>query len=262
MEPENNSTPGASPQPDTPPTDNQPQPQAPQPSPDMPNSEPENAPVPAKAPAPSSNLHEWPGAFGIFKRAAAATKVNLMTILLFNLITLVFSGADRNKGGALTFVGFLVSIWASISLVSLYLASVRGERQSFGDAAKVGIKRYVDGFIASVLTVILLVLSVVALIVPFFFVLPRLQLVMYYVVDKGMGPIEAIQASWADTKGYSAKVWGALGVSILFGVLCLVIVGIYMLFMYQTVFALLYLYIGSKKGAAESQPAPEPAPSV
>jgi hypothetical protein len=83
--------------------------------------------------------------------------------------------------------------------------------------------------------------------------------VLFYVVDKGMGPIEAIKASWADSKGYSAKVWGAIAVSILFAVLCLLIVGIYLLFMYQTVFALLYLYIGGKKVVA---PTTSPADST
>jgi hypothetical protein len=254
MEPENNPTPGASPQPETPDTGNQPEP-----TPETPAPETEQSPVQPAEPAPVAAVTEWPGAFGVFKRAAAATKVNLVAILLFNLVTILFSGADRNKGGLLTFVSLLVSIWASISLTSLYLASVRGQKQSFGDAAQVGFKRYVDGFIEYVVTVVLLMLSFVALIVPFFFVLPRLQFVMYYVVDKGMGPIDAIQASWADSKGFSLKVWGVLGVSILFGVLCVLIVGIYLLFMYQTALALLYLYATGKKDTAAAQPAVEPA---
>jgi hypothetical protein len=248
MEPENNPTPGSSPQPETPNTE--PQPNGTQP-------EPQSAPVQAAA-APSG---EWPGAFGVFKRAAAATKVNLGAIVLFDILLILFSGADRKKGGLIVFVSFLIGVWVHLALTSLYLASSRGQKQSISDAAQAGIKHYVNGFIASFLTAIIIVVSVLALIVPFFFVAPRLQFVLFYVVDKGMGPIEALKASWADSKGFSLKIWGAIAVSILFAVLCVLIVGIYLLFMYQTVFALLYLYITGKKGAAPSQPVVDSPPT-
>jgi hypothetical protein len=55
-------------------------------------------------------------------------------------------------------------------------------------------------------------------------------------------------------------VWGVIAVSLLFAVLCLVLVGIYLLFMYQTAFALLYLFINKNAGGAtEADITPAPA---
>jgi hypothetical protein len=254
MEPETNPTPGTPPQPETP--NPEPPTETPDPEPEQPDTTPSPAisePVQAAA---STQPSEWPGAFGIFKRSAAAVKVNLGAILLFDILVLLTSAANRGKGGLLPFISFLVGVWVHLALTSLYLAGVRDQKQSFGEAAKIGLTRYVDGFIASLVTAVLLILSVIALIIPFFFVAPRLQLVLFYVIDKGMGPIEAIKASWADTKGYSLKVWGVIGVTILFAILCLVIVGIYLLFMYQAAFALIYLYVLGKKSSAPAAEAP------
>lgn len=210
--------------------------------------------------ATTTTSTDWPGAFGAFKRSAAAVKVNLLPILLFDLLLILASGASNTKKMWLVaLVGFLLSVWIQLALTSLYLASAKGEKQDFSAAAKVGIDRYVDGFMATILTGVLAFLSLIALIVPFFFVVPRLQLVLYFVVDKGMGPIEALKASWNETKGHSLKMWGAILVSVLFAVLMLVLVGIYLLFMYQAVFALLYLYVRSKQVPAIVEPAPAPA---
>ena len=252
MNPQDEPNPGTPPQPETPAP--QTEPQAPQPAPEAPTPETNPAPEQPAAPsAPVSDNGEWPGAFGIFKRASAVVKVNVWTVLTFNLLTLVFSGLDRDrKYPVLTLVGYLISIWAQLALISLYLAGAKQETQDFSAAAAVGLKRYVDGFITSVVSGVLIALSILALVVPFFFVVPRLVMALYYVVDKDMGPMDAIQASWHDSKGFSGKVWGVIGVVFLFALLCVVLVGIYFLFMYQAAMTLLYLYIQRKRA---NQPA-------
>jgi uncharacterized membrane protein len=207
--------------------------------------------------ASTTTSTDWPGAFGAFKRSAAAVKVNLLPILVFDLLLILTSGgSNREKQWLIALVGFLLSVWVQLSLTSLYLASAKGTKQDFSTAAKVGINRYVDGFIATIVTGALAILSLLALVIPFFFVIPRLQMVMYFVVDKGMGPMDAVKASWDQTKGHSLKVWGAILVSILFALLMFVIVGIYLLFMYQAVFALLYFYI-TGKATSDSTPVAE-----
>ena len=207
------------------------------------------APEPGAA-TPAAAITEWPGAFGIFKTVAAATKLNAAAILGFNILAIMFSAINRDGNGALAFVAILIGAWTQLALVSLYLASGRGEKQTFSEAASAGIRHYVDGFIASILVVLLLAVSLLALVIPFFFVLPRLQLVMYYIVDRDMGPLEAIRASWHDSKGHSINIWGIIAVQLLFGVLVLLLVGIYLLFVYQTVFAILYLYLQRRVAVA------------
>lgn len=208
-------------------------------------------PQATNAAAPTS---DWPGAFGMFKKSAAAVKRNVWIVLGLDVVLLILSGiTNGNKehpNPTLVLIGMLVSILFQVALVSVYLAGARDQEQSFGDAVKIGAKHYVNAFMATILTAFLLVLSFLALVVPFFFVLPRLQLVLYYVVDKNMGPMEAIKASWNNSKGHSLKIWGLIGVSILFAFLCIIIVGIYLLFMYQAVFALAYLYVQSKQSSA------------
>jgi hypothetical protein len=214
---------------------------------------------------PSTSAHNWPGAFGIFKQASAAAKKNLWALLGLNLLTIVASGISN--GGEkqdvtwyIILIASLVSIWLQLALISNYLAGVRDKTESFADSLQAGLKHFVNGFIATLVTAFLLVLSIIALVIPFFFVVPRLQLVLYYLVDQNMGPIEAIKASWENSKGYSLKVWGVIAVSLLFAVLCLVLVGIYLLFMYQTAFALLYLFINKNAGGAtEADITPAPA---
>lgn len=201
-----------------------------------------------------SDNQAWPGAFGIFKRAAAATRINLWPLLGLFLLSIltsaVLSGFDKtNLRWLAQLFSYLIGILLQLALVFMYLAGVHGQQLTMYDSIKQASERYVDGFIAILLSAVLIIGSVLALIVPFFFVLPRLILVPYFVVDKQLGPIEAIKASWNESQGHSLKVWGAIAVSILFAVLMLVVVGIYLTFIYQTVFALLYLYITGQPSA-------------
>jgi uncharacterized membrane protein len=113
---------------------------------------------------------------------------------------------------------------------------------------------YVDGFILTVLVSALLILSIVALVVPFFFVAPRLLLAFYYLIDRELGPIDSVKQSWNDSKGHTMEIYGVVLLSIGFAILSIIIIGIYFSFMYQAATALLYLYV-AKKVTKKRQPA-------
>lgn len=196
----------------------------------------------------------WPGAFGIYKQARTATLVNGWTLLGMVLVSILISApvniaSKDNSLGTATLVASLIvvllSFWLQLAMTYVLLAGGRGQKLGFGQALRKGLKVYVNGLVAYFLSRLLVVLSLVALVVPFFFVMPRLALVLYYLIDKNLGPIEAIKASWNGTKGHAGKVWGVIAVEILFGVLMLVLVGIYLSFMYLTATALLYLFVTS-----------------
>jgi membrane-anchored glycerophosphoryl diester phosphodiesterase (GDPDase) len=113
----------------------------------------------------------------------------------------------------------------------------------------------------AVIITLLLAIAFVLLVVPFFFVLPRLVLAPYFLVDQKLGPIVATRRSWQATKGHAGKIWGIIGASLAMALLAVTIIGIpfaiYFLFMYGAASALAYDFVA--KQTALTQPAPAPA---
>jgi hypothetical protein len=138
------------------------------------------------------------------------------------------------------------AVLASI-YTNLFIASARDKKVSLSEAMSAAKPFIVPMFAAIVLLYIILAISFILLIVPFFFVLPRLTLRPYFLVDRKLGPIDALKASWAETNGHAGKVWGIIGVNIVFGLLAVTIIGIpfsiYFVFMYSSATVLLYNYI-------------------
>ena len=77
--------------------------------------------------------------------------------------------------------------------------------------------------------------------------LPRLTLVNYFLVDKGLEPMEAFKASWHATEGHAMQAWGIILANVAMALLMVTIVGIpfafYFLFMYSAAFAVFYKYV-------------------
>ena len=218
----------------------------------------------AAAPAaqPASTLptvpDSWPGAFGLFKHSKQAVKVNLVTLvvlwLIFFLISLVLDFILKTAG---PFISILVDSLGSVAFVFVYLAGIRGEHMSAGQALSKALPLWVKMILLNLLVAISVVGSALLLVVPFFFVMPRLVLANYFLVDQNMGVMEAYKASWAATKGHSGSVWGVIGASILMALVAVTIIGIpvaiYLLIMYSAAYAILYKFL------ANSQPAKAPA---
>jgi len=205
----------------------------------------------------------WPGAWGIYKTSKQAMKQNwpvLLGLLILQVIVGYVPALLLGRAG--NAIGNLLDIPVSIALVVAYLATVRGQKPTLGGALSAGVDpmMFLKYLANAFLVAAVLVVSFILLIVPFFFVLPRLSLATYFLIDKKMGPVEAMKASWAATKGHSGKVWGIIGVSFVFGLLILaVFVGLYFIFMYGAAIAILYEYI-NKHQAMEPASSPVPAP--
>lgn len=207
---------------------------------------------------------EWPGAFKAYKFSKQAVKFNLSTFVVWFLIEIVVSGGisvlGRGDGGASSrglfeIVSFLIAPLFSAILTKILITSVRRQSVSTGDAFSRGLPYWLNNVILSILVGVSLLVSFLLLIVPFFFVWPRLSLATYFLVDKDLGPVEAYKASWNATKGYVGFIYGILGAQIAMGLLCLTIIGIpfaiYFLVMYSAAHAVLYeVIIKSKAGTA------------
>jgi uncharacterized membrane protein len=132
--------------------------------------------------------------------------------------------------------------------VLAYLAAIRGEKPSFSQLAKsMKLMTYLKFIVNYILVALIIVGSVLALIIPVVFILPRVVFSLFLVADKNLGPIEALAQSWELSKGHNNKVWGIIGVYIAFVLLFITIIGIpfgiYFMFMYGAAFYLLYEFI-------------------
>ena len=208
---------------------------------------------------------EWPGAFGVYKYSKQAVLTNwstllalLFLILLATGVARVLGGTDPHSGGYLLaqLVVLVISAYTTAASTFIELKSVKREKTSLNEAFTKAGHYFLPMLGAVLLMYVLLSASILLLIIPFFFVLPRLALTPYFLVDNDLGPLQALKASWNDTRGYSAKVWGIIGVTVAFSLIAITIIGIpvtvYLVFMYAAANALLYRHIRAHTPASES----------
>jgi len=205
----------------------------------------------------------WPGAFGAYKYSRQNVMLNLGTIVILFLIPYVaqsFLSLFMQPSNSVTWndffsptstlvniLGFLISALFYAALILVYFNGVNNKKIDFVNALKQIWPKYIDYLLVSIIAYVLIALSILAFVIPFFFVFPRLFLAPYFLIDKDLGPIEAIKASWNNTSGYSMKVWGLIGVGILMFLPVITIIGIpfsiYFLVMYSASPVILYKYI-------------------
>jgi len=186
--------------------------------------------------------------------------LNIWPLVFLWLITFTLIGAlslfHQKAILALAIVqilSFVIGCIGSVGFTLLLIAGVRGKKLTLDQTFKQIWPLLLKMIGLTIIVSVALSVSLLLLIVPFFFVLPRLMLADYYLVDKNMGVFEAFQASWENTKGYSMKVWGIIGVNILMALLFVGIIGIpvaiYLLVMYGAAFAVIYEFISKKQPA-------------
>lgn len=213
----------------------------------------------AKETKSAKGLHvptDWPGAFGVYKYSKPAVMKNISLILIAGLV-LIFSSIllDNIFSGGWTnslireLLGWVVGAYFGVFVTLVYLSSVRDKSLEFGEAFSNSSKYFVNMLLLTVLELVIAIFSLLFFIVPFFFIVPRLVLSSYFLVDQDMEPIEALKASWDATDGHVGKVWGIIGASIAMGLLVIVLVGVYFLIMYSAAYAVLYFYLTKKKSS-------------
>ena len=212
-------------------------------------------------PVPSS----WPGAFGLYKHSKQIVSLNLWTLVYIALLALVVNIAATAlfKQSLGNLVSFLIGGLETAATTLVFLAGVKGRKIEVMDAVKEAVPFWLRMLLLNLIIVFALIGSFLLFVIPFFFVLPRLLLANYFLVDKKMDPVDAFKASWHATKGNSGKAWGIIGVNFAMCLLLLTIIGIpfaiYFLIMYSAAFVVLYSYL--IKHPAESTAAPQPAAS-
>jgi hypothetical protein len=221
-----------------------------------PNPAPPTPPAPSTSPAGAapedlaSIPSTWPGAFGIYKYSKAAVKVNLWTLVISYVI---IEGLSIILDLSLKSIGRPLGLLLGAVLTTLYtvvlLAGLRRQKVSISEAFNQGLPFYVNILLSTILVFLSLALSLLLFVIPFFFVLPRVALTSYFVIDQKLGPVDAFKASWAITKGHSRRIWGIYLATIPMALLAVTIIGIpfalYFLVMYSAALAVFYSFVKS-----------------
>lgn len=209
----------------------------------------------------NSSTKEWPGAFGIYKRSKEAVLVNIWPLITAFVVyiaasivtSIILSIFDLEETLVSDLVGLLLSSALTVSMTLLILAGIRNKKMEFSPALKASVSILtLKMALLSILSALILVGSLLLFIVPFFFILPRIALAPYFLIDKKLGVFDSISASWNATRGSLGKIWGVIGVSVLFAIAIVVLVGIYLSIMYAAAFGLLYLHLAAKTPANAS----------
>ncbi len=213
----------------------------------------------------------WPGGFGSYKHSKAVMMVSLGTFISLFVLSIVVSlvpmPVDQNTAMyyVVSIVSSIVGVWFQAAFTVALIAGVKKHSITLNESLQSGASIFGIFFLQSLLLGVIAVASILCLIIPAFFILPRLVLAQYYLVDAKMGIVESIKASWEATRGHEGKIWGVIGVAFLMTMLLITIIGmpfsIYLLFMYSAVFAVLYFWVakyGSKTTTAVALDGPTP----
>jgi hypothetical protein len=198
---------------------------------------------------PSFTPIAWPGAFALYTHSRDVVRFNLWVVVIFFILGLLFNGLDRvltDGAYGASILTNLIVIFLNLGITVTVLAALDGRKLDLSDSLSQAFPMYLKYLAVTIVLTVISVVSFLLLIIPFFFVFPRIVLAPYYLVDQKLGIIESLQTSWRTSKDNFNKVWGIVGVNILFVLLMFTIVGIpfaiYFLLMYQGAFPLLYKY--------------------
>lgn len=234
-------------------------------------------PSPQPQPAPT---HEMPGAFALFGPSINALKVNIRTLLaIIGLVALTAviavlivrnvtgtAGSPGNSAAltpaSLLGILFFVAVTAIVGPAVAYvqLKSAKGIKTSLSEALSTGAKYLLRYLALSILTSLIVGIGFLLLIIPGFIMLRRYYLAMYFLIDQDTGVLEAMRKSAESTKPYSWKVYGIMGVNLLFSFLSLIpllgqIAGAILQFLYSFAPAIRYYQINEAFYGAGDQTA-------
>lgn len=197
---------------------------------------------------------DWPGAFGIFKYSQRLIGFNLdyLWVIAISIVLSLLDSTFMDRSFISSIIIELLEVLCSFAAGLILVNSLHARKLPLIEAFNQALKIYINAFALTILLGLSLLVSFILLVVPFFFVLPRLLPAYYYLFDQQLGPVEALKASWHGTKGFSLKIWGVILVSVLFAILCIVIIGIYFSIAYSAAMVIVYGYINRPKVGANA----------
>jgi len=177
-------------------------------------------------------------AFIFFGISAGLGSTGASTII--NIISLIL--------GLVFLVGILFSVVAYAAMLqTLYLQLAQGKKATLRGVWEQTSPRITDVFLAGLLAGLIIIGGFILLFIPGLFMIRRYYLISYFVIDKNMGPREALRACGAQSKKASGYIWSLLGVMLLFNLIAFVpfggLISPVILFLYSIAPAIRYLEI-------------------
>lgn len=158
---------------------------------------------------------------GNFKESWEAVKLNIVTFLVLVLLPMILSFllflfailpaiTNTNAGTAISGVLFFVAMLAVlfIDLVTYpaflvtALKSVQNEKVNVEQAFKQGIKYLIPLIGLAILSLLVIVIGLILFIIPGLIATFFLMLAPYFLVDKNLGVVDSMKASYNTTKKY------------------------------------------------------------
>lgn len=218
------------------------------------------------AAAPPVEDTTMPGAFDLFKPSMEIIRRNLVAFLILlgipTVLLLIGNGpdllspslesrAENQNNGAIAFMGLIGAIAALLTTPAVILLELRGahkEQLELGEAFSKGLHYFWKLIGLSICLAVIYAVSILLLIVPFFFALRRYFLAPYYLVDRDLSIFEALKVSAQESQGKWGPIYGVIGVIILIGLINIIpvlgwIVSTVVAFLYSSATALRYLHI-------------------
>jgi hypothetical protein len=168
-------------------------------------------------------------AFDLLGKSWEIVKANWQAFLFVNILAIISSfdygsddvdnagyqfNPDFVTGGAVLFF-FILYIYFVFMGVVLQTRAVKGEKPEIMELVKAGANKFLPLFGLGVVSIVIAAVSFLLLIIPFIFVLPRLVMAPYIMVDKNLGVMDSLSESFKLGKAFFGKIWGAIGVMIL-----------------------------------------------
>lgn len=181
-----------------------------------------------------------PGISAVLSHGWETLKEHFWTLIVATLIYVAVEGVsnvfsiDIGPGGPQQPLSLLTPLYTIlisgpllVGFAHLLLRGVRGEEPEIDDLLA-GFRTYVNAVGGMLLYGLAVVVGLVLLIVPGLIAMVRLAFTPYMIVDRDLGPVDAVKASWEATRGHGWTLFGLLIVSllILLGGLLLLLVGV------------------------------------
>lgn len=126
-------------------------------------------------------------------------------------------------------IGAIIIALLSIGLTKIYLKVSRHETVHLRNIFD-GEDRFVPFVLSTILSGLFVFIGLIAFILPGLYIAMRLSLTKIFVVDKHVGPLEAISLSWNATRGQTWQIFGFVIVTVLVNLLGALAFGIGLLF--------------------------------
>lgn len=193
----------------------------------------------------------------------------ILVVIIFGVqfVVSIFTASfdDSSLGKFVVYVlGAVVSLVVSVGITKITLDFVDGKKGDFKDLYQQYplLLNYIG---ASILGGLIVLVGFILFIVPGIYLSVKLCFTSYAVVDKKLGPVEALKASYNMTKGnwWNLALLGIVSVLIVIAGALALLVGLFVAIpVVMLAFAYAYRKLSSDMGSAAAPAAPEPAVPV